>query len=280
MSFVPAPMTSNEDRRLESVNKLGVIGTNQTELFEIYCELSLQISGYSTAACSLIDSDTQHGLSACSISPEITEMLEGGKFKIQRSESPCAYAILTSNPLIVPDCRQHEIFKEAGSVKAGMNVAYAGFPIINKDNYVFGTLCMFDPEVRSLNTKQVELLKKLTQRLAHQLDTQSEKRAITAEQISNAITHFSDEFPNASLKDFNSFVALCSGKDLEHESIINLKHLSFCEIKENGRVELTNLGNKLQYTMGLQTKVLNKRRVEGEDADLLVNDMLSELEGM
>ena len=36
MNFVAAPMTSNEPRRIEAVKKLGVIGTDQSELFYVY----------------------------------------------------------------------------------------------------------------------------------------------------------------------------------------------------------------------------------------------------
>ena len=45
-SFKPAPMTSNEERRLEALKKLGVIGTDQGDIFEIYSELALEVSGF------------------------------------------------------------------------------------------------------------------------------------------------------------------------------------------------------------------------------------------
>ena len=160
-------MTSNEERRLEALKKLGVIGTDQGDIFEIYSELALEVSGFFAASCSLIDVDTQHGISLCSLNGELEKMTEGKPFKGERAQSPCAYTILTPEPLLVPDCREHEIFKEAGAVKAGMIVAYAGFPIINKDNYVFGTICLFDPKVKNLEEQEIRLLEKLTKRLAH-----------------------------------------------------------------------------------------------------------------
>ena len=45
-NFKPAPMTSNEDRRLEALKKLGVIGTDQGDIFDIYSELALEVSGF------------------------------------------------------------------------------------------------------------------------------------------------------------------------------------------------------------------------------------------
>ncbi len=45
-------------------------------------------------------------------------------------------------------------------------------------------------------------------------------------------------------------------------------------------MELTEKGQELQIKMGLQTRILNKRKVEGEAANLLVDSMLSELEAL
>ena len=277
-SFKPAPMTSNEDRRLEALKKLGVIGTDQGDIFDIYSELALELSGFFAATCSLIDFDTQHGLSLCSLNGEFEKMTEGKPVKVDRAQSPCAYTILTPEPLLVPDCRKHEIFKDAGAVKAGMIVAYAGFPIINKDNYVFGTICLFDPDVKNLKKQEIRLLEKVTKRLAHQLDTQAEQKTITAEKISGAINIFGEIVLESSLKDFNYFVNLCAGRDIEIEKCTKLKSYDLCRISENGGIELTEKGQNLQFKMGLQTRTLNKRKIEGEAANILVDSMLSELE--
>ena len=279
-NFKPAPMTSNEERRLEALKRLGVIGTDQGDIFDIYSELALEVSGFFAATCSLIDVDTQHGISLCSLNGELEKMTEGKPVKVERAQSPCAYTILTPEPLLVPDCREHKIFKDAGTVKAGMVVAYAGFPIINKDNYVFGTICLFDPNIKKLKKQEIKLLEKLTKRLAHQLDTQAEQKAVTAEKISLAIGVFEEHVGECSLKDFKYFINLCAGRDIELEKCHNLKSNELCSVNKNGSMELTEKGQELQIKMGLQTRILNKRKVEGEAANLLVDSMLSELEAL
>ena len=279
-NFKPAPMTSNEERRLDALKRLGVIGTDQGDIFDIYSELAIEVSGFFVATCSLIDVDTQHGISLCSLNGELEKMTEGKPVKVERAQSPCAYTILTPEPLLVPDCREHKIFKDAGTVKAGMVVAYAGFPIINKDNYVFGTICLFDPNIKKLKKQEIKLLEKLTKRLAHQLDTQAEQKAVTAEKISLAIGVFEEHVGECSLKDFKYFINLCAGRDIELEKCHNLKNNDLCSVNKNGSMELTNKGQELQIKMGLQTRTLNKRKVEGEAANLLVDSMLSELEAL
>ena len=279
-NFKPAPMTSNEERRLEALKRLGVIGTDQGDIFDIYSELALEVSGFFAATCSLIDVDTQHGISLCSLNGELEKMTEGKPVKVERAQSPCAYTILTPEPLLVPDCREHKIFKDAGTVKAGMVVAYAGFPIINKDNYVFGTICLFDPNIKKLEKQEIKLLEKLTKRLAHQLDTQAEQKAVTAEKISLAIGIFEESVGECSLKDFKYFINLCAGRDIELEKCRNLNSNELCSVNKNGSMELTEKGQELQIKMGLQTRTLNRRKVEGEAANLLVDSMLSELEAL
>lgn len=276
MSFVSAPMTSNEKRRLEAVKKLGVTDTNQNELFYVYGELSIAISNFSIASSSVIDLETQHIISVCG--PREVEKMFGENPKYPRSKSPCAYTILSTKPLIVPNCNKHEVFKNAESVSSGMVTAYAGFPIVNKDNYVYGTLCLFDQEEKNLDNKQIELIEKLVVRLAHQLDTQMEQKEITALKISESITHFVEEVPNASLSTFKTFILLCSGMDVEEKLASELLSNNLCVLSDNSNIKLTSEGESLQFKMGLQTKVLNKVKIEGADADALVSDMLAQLE--
>ena len=107
-----------------------------------------------------------------------------------------------------------------------------------------------------------------------------EQKEATAEKVSEAIQKFSYVLPNASLLDFGSFVSLCSGKDLENHSIERLKESNLCSINDNRVVELTDEGKRLQFAMGLQTKILNRRRIEGLEADTIMTEMLANLENL
>ena len=66
------------------------------------------------------------------------------------------------------------------------------------------------------------------------------------------------------------------------KTVVLMQCGSFFEIyglkDKNGNIILTDKGQELQFKMGLQTRTLNKRKVEGEAANVLVDSMLSELE--
>jgi len=52
--------------------------------------------------------------------------------------------------------------------------------------------------------------------------------------------------------------------------------LDLCILEENN-ISLTQKGRETQQKMGLQTRILQKLKVEGDAADSMVNDMLSKL---
>ena len=139
---------------------------------------------------------------------------------------------------------------------------------------------MFNPDVKEVSPDKAELVEKLVKRLAHQLDTQLEQKEATAEKVLEAVSKFSDVISDASLSDFSSFVSLCSGKDLENSSYERLKKANLCIRTEAGIIEFTDGGKKLQYEMGLQTKIINRRRIEGQAAETMMTEMLSNLENL
>ena len=85
-------------------------------------------------------------------------------------------------PLIVNDCKNDERFKNHPIVCGPPYVTfYGGFPIINEAGYILGTLCVTDTKQdANLSISQIELLTKLTGRLAHQLDIQTQQREFIA----------------------------------------------------------------------------------------------------
>ena len=56
----------------------------------------------------------------------------------------------------------------------------------------------------------------------------------------------------------------------------NLIDLDLCIAKDD-KTSLTQEGRKLQQKMGLQTQILQKMKVEGDAANNMFNDMLSQL---
>ena len=107
-----------------------------------------------------------------------------------------------------------------------------------------------------------------------------EQKEATAEKVSDAVLKFSEAFADGNLSDFSAFVSLCGNKDLDDNAIDGLQKAQLCFRTDSGDIEFTEEGKKLQFDMGLQTKILNKRRIEGLEADSMMSEMLANLENL
>lgn len=272
MAWIPAPTPINENRRAQAVEKTGIIGTDQIYLFDIYLEIAKDISGYSAGSFSLYDSKNQ-----CMIS----EIGKPGEREIHRkadkSASICSYVILEKNPLLIFELNKHEIFKNHEAVKSGMVHSYCGFPVINKDGYAMGTFCIYNfSEVKEISSEKIELIKKLVSRLALQIDTQTEQKEITSQKISKSIDIFMDNLNDFTLSDYKNFIDVCSGLNIPEENAAQLINANLCEIR-NMTVLLSPRGNELQEKMNIVTKIHNQVKVEGNEANSLIDNALDKL---
>ena len=270
MNYIPAPMPENESRRQEAVERLQIKGTDQHDVMVVYSEMAQELTGFSSVLASIFDADAQYSLAGCGFPGKSGDRL------MDRAQSICSYTLLSNNPTLIPDTSKDERTANHPATIAGMCKSYMGFPIINKDNYVLGSFCLVNSEIKKLSDQKVVLVQKLVARLAHQLDTQSEQREITSNKIQNAIDQFSMVVPNASLDDLKYFISICSGKTVSASLIKNLIKLGLCH-SDDKNMSLTKKGREIQQNMGIQTQILQKMKIEGNAAENMVNDMLSKL---
>ena len=270
MEWVPAPTPINENRRAQATEKTGIIGTDQVHLFDIYLEIAKDISGYEGGSFSLYDSKYQCGISSIGFQKEPHQ-------KNDKSDSICSYVLLEKNPLIVFDLKKHDIFKYHPAVTSGMCQSYCGFPVRNKDGYALGTFCMLNfTEAKEISLDKIELIEKLVSRLALQIDTQTEQKELTSQKISKSIDVFLESNSEFQITDYKSFIDICSGLTLPKENAINLIKNGLCELK-NETVILSTIGNELQEKMNIFTKVHNQLKVEGTEANTLIDNALDKL---
>ncbi len=272
MEWVPAPTPINENRRAQAVEKTGIIGTDQIYLFDIYVEIAKDISGYDAGSFSLYDSQNQ-----CMISeigkPEPREIHR----KADKAASICSYVLLEKNPLIVFDLKKHDIFKYHPAVESGMVHSYCGFPVRNKDGYAMGTFCIFNFDgIKEIPEEKLDLIEKLVSRLALQIDTQTDQKELTSQKISKSVDVFYDFNSEFKLTDYKNFIDVCSGLNLSKDIASNLISSGLCELKNNN-VILSSEGNELQEKMNVFTRVYNNIKVEGKEANSLIDNALDEL---
>ena len=99
---------------------------------------------------------------------------------------------------------------------------------------------------------------------------------MTSQKISKSIDVFLESNNEFKITDYKSFIDICSGLTLPKENTINLIKNGLCELK-NEIVTLSSKGNELQEKMNIFTKVHNQIKVEGNEANTLIDSALDKL---
>ncbi|MFN7085726.1 MAG: diguanylate cyclase [Burkholderiales bacterium] len=150
--MTPATLPIDEPRRLEALDKLGILFTPAEERFDRITGLAARLLGVPIAQISLIGAHclwlkSSHGL-------EASEM--------PRDVSFCGHTLLADGVMIVPETRADPRFANNPLVTGEPFVRfYAGHPLKSADGSKIGTLCVMDRYPRHLGEEDLEALKDL-----------------------------------------------------------------------------------------------------------------------
>jgi hypothetical protein len=269
MSTTLAPRPQNEDRRVVAVKRTGIIDGEQTDNFSVFCDIAKELTGFDYVSFSLFDENFQ-----CNIAN--TDGVEKEK-GVRHEFNICSYVLLSSEPTLIPDLSEHEKWKTHPSLQEEDRwLGYAGFPVINKDNYALGTFCLLNKKALKLNDNQITLLKGICERIAHQIDIQTEQKEITAETVQIALKSFKNIANSDNSSDLNDFLSLCSGKPISEASFSKLVKLDLAK-NENGEMVLNEVGKSLQRKMKLQPRVMKKSIIKAQNKPTFLDELLGEL---
>lgn len=158
---MPAPLPANETERLDALRRYEILDTLREAEFDDLARLAAHICQTPISLITLIDAERQWFKSAVG---------RGGS-ETPREIAFCAYTILGSDPLIVPDARKDERFAGNPQVTSSPHIRfYAGVPLITPDAYALGSLCVVDTRPRNLSEERREALVALGRQVARQLE--------------------------------------------------------------------------------------------------------------
>ncbi|AFY91324.1 PAS domain-containing protein [Chamaesiphon minutus] len=132
---VAPKLPANEPERLAALHRYQILDTPAEAAFDRIVALTARLFKIPTVLISLVDESRAWFKSSIGFdAPEVS-----------RDDTICSFAVLTDEPLIVPDTRLDERFvcNPFVQCEAGMRF-YAGAPPIDRDGFNLGTLCMLD----------------------------------------------------------------------------------------------------------------------------------------
>ena len=160
MSALPQSTFDDEERRLATLGRYGVLDTPPEQAFDDLTRLAAQVLGTPIALVSLIDRDRQWfksrvGVEVCST---------------PRDQAFCAHAIHGDDVMVVEDARLDARFASNPLVTGELGIRfYAGAPLIAEDGSALGTLCIIDRQPRRLDAAQRDTLALLSRQVMAQL---------------------------------------------------------------------------------------------------------------
>jgi diguanylate cyclase (GGDEF)-like protein len=155
------PALEGEDSRLNALLRYEILDTPPEQDFDDITAMASQICQTPIAWISLVDVNRQWFKSTLGISQKETP----------RDLAVCAYAIMSHDPLIIPDLQKDERFKNFPLVTGDPFVRfYAGAPLWSKTGHALGSLCVLDRVPRELNASQIESLQALGRQVVNQLE--------------------------------------------------------------------------------------------------------------
>ena len=165
-----APYPENEQARVEALRRYEILDTDPEAPFDDLVQLAAQVCQVPIALISLIDPLRQWfkaktGVGVCQTSRDIAF---------------CAHAILQRDIFEVPDALGDDRFATNPLVTGEPHIRfYAGAPLIDRDGYALGTLCLIDRVPKRLSWQQKQTLTVLGRQVVAQLELRLRNRQLT-----------------------------------------------------------------------------------------------------
>lgn len=150
-----------EDARLAALLHLKLLDSPASESFDRITRMASRIFNVPVAAVSLTDRDRQWfksriGIDHCSI---------------PRNGAPCAEVAETNEPLVIEDLLTSTCYSDGLLARAGTRF-YAGVPLITRDGYGLGALCVLGTEPRKVAASEIAALVDLAAMVMAQIELQ------------------------------------------------------------------------------------------------------------
>lgn len=159
---------SNEDARLATLARLGVLDTPPEERYDRLVRIAVALFQVPIAHITLVDADRTWAKASAS----------GRGWEQPRTTSICAHTILSDQPLVISDALMDDRFADHPMVTGKPHLRfYAGHPLSIAGQRV-GTLCIFDRVPRTMDGQHLDMLADL----AHLVEAELSNRGLAEAQ--------------------------------------------------------------------------------------------------
>jgi signal transduction histidine kinase len=141
-----------EQARLAALRSYGLLDAARPAVLDELTRLAASVLDTPMSLVTLVDADRQWFAGRTGLSHD----------QDPRAISFCAQVVEDGRPLVVPDAREHPVFRDYANVTGRPHIRhYAGAPLVDHDGYVLGAVCVLDDQPREIGDRQLDLLRQL-----------------------------------------------------------------------------------------------------------------------
>ena len=145
-----------EPRRLAAVRATGLVDGPADPGMQTLARLCGKLLDVPVALISLVEAERQFLAAACGL-PEPW----AGARQTRLSHSFCQHVVVSRQPFVVADAREHPLLRESPAIRDLGVIAYAGLPLTTGDDEVLGSFCAIDHQPRVWTPADLDVLSDL-----------------------------------------------------------------------------------------------------------------------
>lgn len=153
--------TSYEQERLFALKQLNLLDTPPSESFDRITRMACQLFDLPIAAVSLTDSNRQWFKSRVGVVHT----------EIARFKACCAEVADSSQMLVINDLLESPFYRDGPLARSGIRF-YAGAPLVTRDGYTLGAMCVLGTEPRDITNREQAALRDLASMVMGQIEMQ------------------------------------------------------------------------------------------------------------
>ncbi len=155
------PIPNNESKRLEAIRRYNLLDTNPEQPFDDFILIASQICDTPIALITLVDANRQWFKARRGLAIPETP----------REQAFCAHTIMGNETMVVEDALNDKRFFQNPLVTGEPKIRfYAGAPLVDRDGFGLGSLCVIDQKARQLTKEQQLSLEALSRLVVNQIE--------------------------------------------------------------------------------------------------------------
>lgn len=158
--------------RLRILRDLELVDSPTEAAFNRLTQLASKILNVPVSLVSIVDADRQFFKSFFGL----------GEPWASRQETPlshsfCQHVVVSGDPLVVEDAREHPLVKDNLAIPDLNVIGYLGMPLTTSDGYPLGSFCVIDTKPHQWTDHEIEVVRELAVSVMTEIELRNELKA-------------------------------------------------------------------------------------------------------